>query len=136
MISTWYENRKLMVYPNGYSGTVNSNVAVGVEKQASINVNLEVELFVVNQLAPIWHSIGPYLYLYIQYLFVYIFWSMLMCLVFRKHRLPTWIDVEGWFRFDVSCQSREQRVPYWRLLYLWCQVFWGWTCCFRNSWMF
>ncbi|CAG7881829.1 hypothetical protein BRARA_C02859 [Brassica rapa] len=49
---------KLMVYPNGYSGTVNSNVAIGVEKQASISVNLEVELFVVNQLAPIWHSIG------------------------------------------------------------------------------
>ncbi|CAN6817525.1 unnamed protein product [Brassica oleracea] len=49
---------KLMVYPNGYSGTVNSNVAVSVEKQASVNVNLEVELFVVNQLAKIWHSGG------------------------------------------------------------------------------
>ncbi|CAH2069298.1 unnamed protein product [Thlaspi arvense] len=56
-ISMVTNGRKLLVYSNGYGGGKN-HVAIVVEKQASINVNLQIELFVINQLQPTWHSKG------------------------------------------------------------------------------
>ncbi|CAH8391745.1 unnamed protein product [Eruca vesicaria subsp. sativa] len=51
-------NWKLLVYPNGYQGCGDDHVSIGIVKQDSVNVRLQVELCIVNQLERVWQSKG------------------------------------------------------------------------------